>query len=290
MTQIPSFPPAVPPQGKPCKQCRQVIDRAARRCPYCQSRQSMGCLGKSALIALAVFVFLAVLGRYLPDPSKATPTSQPVSGTQPATQADCSTQHPKVGQPAPSLKEIECRAEMQGVFELADGQREKVLVRFKNKTQCLFKGKVTIYAVDAAGEELDMERVACEVGPDGTEQSAVVWMKKPNAIASFRYETEGKFEDAPNVTAEVPFKEVKKLPDKTFFFISTTTQNRDDLKKIAESYKKRYSGSAVVVLYFFDDEEAAAKGVPMNSSDAKHCICDYYWYSNLSKEEWHDWQ
>lgn len=47
------------PPMKPCKHCRQMIDKKASVCPYCRKKQSSGCLTVFIVLLGIVFVFFA---------------------------------------------------------------------------------------------------------------------------------------------------------------------------------------------------------------------------------------
>jgi hypothetical protein len=93
-----------------------------------------------------------------------------------------------------------------------------------------------------------------------------------------------------SVMTQADYEEVGRVPGKDVFFIYTQHRDKASITQIVESYKQRYANSSVIVIYFFDHREAAARGIPMNSSDARHCLYGYYWYKNMGEESWEDWQ
>ncbi len=60
--QIPTPYPQPNPNLKPCKYCRQYIDKTAKICPYCRKKQGSSTLAIIAAVIIVVFIIPAMFG------------------------------------------------------------------------------------------------------------------------------------------------------------------------------------------------------------------------------------
>jgi hypothetical protein len=162
-----------------------------------------------------------------------------------------------------------------------DGYKQKIIVTVSNNSDHLFKGKITVRALDIAGDRVDWDILLFDddgIGPDGSQKLGILWFKNPLRIHSFQYDVAGTFEAVAAPNTGIAFEEISRTqrPNVTHVFIYTPNIDENAIQKIIQVYARRYASIPLVVLSFFNNRQNAGKTTPLDDAALQCCIgaCD----------------
>jgi len=253
---------------KQCMGCRSMIDSRARICPHCRTKQgqSRGLLGCVTVLVLG-FVLVVVFNPMKCDTASKPPDLSPQSSHSGMPSSDTADKSAQALLPQPSLTSIECDF-TPGV---SDGYKQLFLVTFKNTSNLLFKGTVSVSPLDISGEEVggwlagDIFDFSDKGIAPGGAIKGNLWCEHPERIRAFRHTAAGEFYAGPPLPSDCSFEEIgrcryKVLGNAMHVVLYTPARDRPVVEKIVDGYAMRYGGpGGHMVLHFFDNKDDAAK-------------------------------
>jgi len=172
---------------------------------------------------------------------------------------------------------IDIKYERQNTF---NNGRQKFVVIVTNSTELLFKGNVSVTAVDPIDNSVDRDTIPLYDGlpPGGAKKFAILWFKEPMRIAELKFKVTGNYFDAAPATTDVPYEEVGSQAGLNYMsiFVYTPKKDRASLQKIVNIYKARYASLNGFQILFFSDRKKAARSIPMSDAAVSVMFGSYH--------------